>query len=159
MNYTGDKISEKRKEKKLSQERLAELIGVSRQTVYKWEYGIVIPSEENIMSLCAVFNVDKNYFYPDNQEQNEIAVTYTGKKSVKKLLIISIILGVLFAIGLCITVVFGFITLTPNKGFISKNYLKLNVYHFVAVLVTTILVLIAEIIVVIFIKKKSVNRM
>ena len=31
-----------RKSKKISQEELAELIGVSRQTIYKWEAGICL---------------------------------------------------------------------------------------------------------------------
>ena len=33
----GQRIAAKRKERELSQERLGELLGVSRQSIYKWE--------------------------------------------------------------------------------------------------------------------------
>ena len=37
-----------RKSKKISQEELAELIGVSRQTIYKWEADIYMPNLNKI---------------------------------------------------------------------------------------------------------------
>ena len=46
-----------RKSKKISQEELAELIGVSRQTIYKWEADIFLPSLNKIEKLLEVLNV------------------------------------------------------------------------------------------------------
>ena len=46
-----------RKSKKISQEELAELIGVSRQTIYKWEAGICLPNLNKIEKLLEVLNV------------------------------------------------------------------------------------------------------
>lgn len=40
---TGNKISELRKKNNLSQEELAEKIGVARQTISKWELGETSP--------------------------------------------------------------------------------------------------------------------
>ncbi len=51
-----------RKKKKYSQKRLAELVGVSRQTVSKWETNSVSPTKENITIICKVLKVNENYF-------------------------------------------------------------------------------------------------
>ena len=39
----GERISVKRKESGLSQEKQGELFNVSRQTVYKWEAELAVP--------------------------------------------------------------------------------------------------------------------
>ena len=46
-----------RKDKKLSQEELAELLGVSRQAVSKWEQGIGYPEVEKLLLLSNKLNV------------------------------------------------------------------------------------------------------
>lgn len=45
-----------RKTSHLSQEKLAEKVGVSRQSVSKWETGEAYPEMPNIIALCTVFN-------------------------------------------------------------------------------------------------------
>lgn len=58
MNDTiGKNIKYERKARGLSQERLAEKIGVSRQTIVNWENGKGTPMLENIEEMCKVFNV------------------------------------------------------------------------------------------------------
>ena len=51
------KLSELRKSAGLSQEELATKVGVSRQTVFKWESGLSSPSMDNILVLCRLFSV------------------------------------------------------------------------------------------------------
>ena len=53
----GEKISELRKKNGISQEKLAELIGVSRQAVTKWESGNANPDTENLIRLAEIFGV------------------------------------------------------------------------------------------------------
>lgn len=146
MNYTGDKISFIRQKHNMSQEKLAEIVGVSRQTIYKWEYGIVQPSEENIKSLCVAFGVDNDYFI--EHKNDEIAITTTTKKSDKKpdkkLIIFSIILGILFSVGLAVSIALGYMVNTPNTGFLSTNSGKINFQQFIAVLVITILLFVSD---------------
>lgn len=62
MKDTGEKIYGLRKAKGLSQGQLAELIGVSRQTIYKWEAGHARPTSENVKALSDVLGVDEAYF-------------------------------------------------------------------------------------------------
>ena len=49
-----------RKNKNFSQEQLAELVEVSRQSVSKWELGKSYPTVENIFKLCSVLKCKMN---------------------------------------------------------------------------------------------------
>ena len=49
---TGKFIAHKRKEKNLTQEQLAEKLGVSNKTVSKWETGKCMPDYSVIKNLC-----------------------------------------------------------------------------------------------------------
>ena len=62
METLGDKIRRLRSERKVSQGELAEGIGVSRQTVSKWESDVTRPNMESIRSLCSYFSVDVSIF-------------------------------------------------------------------------------------------------
>ena len=49
---TGKFIAHKRKEKNLTQEQLAEKLGISNKTVSKWETGKCMPDYSVIKNLC-----------------------------------------------------------------------------------------------------------
>ena len=51
----GDKLIQLRKKNNLSQEELAEKLGVSRQSVSKWETSEAYPEMNNILELCKIF--------------------------------------------------------------------------------------------------------
>ena len=56
----GENLKLIRNDKKISQEYLAERLGVSRQSVSKWETGENYPSMQNIMALCTIFKCKIN---------------------------------------------------------------------------------------------------
>ena len=56
----GDNLKSLRKLKKISQEQLAEKVGVSRQSVSKWETGEAYPEMSNILALCSIFHCNIN---------------------------------------------------------------------------------------------------
>lgn len=56
----GDNLKLIRKNKKMSQEELAEKVNVSRQSVSKWETGEAYPEMNNILELCKIFNCKIN---------------------------------------------------------------------------------------------------
>lgn len=56
----GDNLRNLRKLKKISQEKLAEKIGVTRQSVSKWECGEAYPEMDNILKLCDIFHCKIN---------------------------------------------------------------------------------------------------
>lgn len=73
-----EKIVLYRKKNGLSQEALAEKIGVSRQAVSKWETGDALPEVTKLKSLAETFNVtvdflldeSKNEYTPQNQDKS-----------------------------------------------------------------------------------------
>lgn len=56
MNF-AEKLIELRKSKGWSQEELGEQLGVTRQTVSKWELGLTTPEMEKIAMLSELFNI------------------------------------------------------------------------------------------------------
>lgn len=62
----GDNLKNLRKSKKLSQEVLAEKVGVSRQSVSKWETGEAYPEMNNILMLCKIFHCNINELVNDS---------------------------------------------------------------------------------------------
>ena len=53
----GERIALLRKKAGLSQEKLAELVGVSRQAIGKWESGLSLPGIDNLQELARVLQV------------------------------------------------------------------------------------------------------
>ena len=62
----GDNLKKLRKNKNISQETLAEKVGVSRQSVSKWETGEAYPEMNNILELCKIFHCNINDLVNDN---------------------------------------------------------------------------------------------
>lgn len=56
----GDNLKSLRKNKSISQEVLADKVGVSRQSVSKWEVGEAYPEMQNILALCTIFHCKIN---------------------------------------------------------------------------------------------------
>ena len=52
----GDNLYVLRKRRNMSQEKLAERVGVSRQSVSKWETGRGYPEMDHILKLCEIFH-------------------------------------------------------------------------------------------------------
>lgn len=53
----GDYLKELRMKKGISQEKLAEQLGVSRQSVSKWEQGYAVPSSDNVLELSKLYGI------------------------------------------------------------------------------------------------------
>ena len=62
----ADKMIELRKKNGWSQEELAEQLGVSRQSVSKWESAQSVPDMERIIRLSEVFGVSTDYLLKDS---------------------------------------------------------------------------------------------
>lgn len=56
----GENLRNLRKSKQLSQEDLAEKVGVSRQSVSKWECSEAYPEMNNILAICDIFHCKIN---------------------------------------------------------------------------------------------------
>lgn len=88
----GDNLRNLRKSKKLSQETLAEKVGVSRQSVSKWETGEAYPEMNNILTLCDIFHCQINDLVNDKlidldslDEDIKMSVVKFEKEKQKKM--------------------------------------------------------------------------
>lgn len=57
----GDKLSKLRREQNYTQEQFADLLGVSRQSVSKWESNLAYPETDKLVRICELFNCSSDY--------------------------------------------------------------------------------------------------
>ena len=60
------KMIEYRKKNMMTQEELADRLGVSRQTITKWEKGTILPSLEYLIDLSRLFGVTIDHLVKDD---------------------------------------------------------------------------------------------
>lgn len=66
-----EKIAAQRKAHGLSQEALAEQLGVSRQAISRWEQGIAQPDAGNLVQLSRAFGVTTDYLLHEDYETDQ----------------------------------------------------------------------------------------
>lgn len=67
----GDKLAKLRKEHNYTQEQLAELLGVSRQAISKWESNAAYPETEKLIRLGRLYKCSMDYLLMDEVEQEQ----------------------------------------------------------------------------------------
>lgn len=108
----GDNLRHLRKYKKLSQEQLAEKVGVSRQSVSKWECGESYPEMDNILTLCEIFRCKINDLVHDNltdidslDEDIKMSVVKFKKEKQRQMKGLSKVVYILARIGKILSIV------------------------------------------------------
>lgn len=70
----ADKIIEERKKLGYSQEELAQILEVSRQSVSKWEGAQSVPDISRIIKMSEVFGVSTDYLLRDDYDKESEGV-------------------------------------------------------------------------------------
>ena len=78
----SDNLKRIRKENNLSQEQLADKLGVSRQAVSKWESNQAYPEMDKVLQICKMFNLNIDELL--NQNIKEVNETKQSKNNVNK---------------------------------------------------------------------------
>ena len=78
----SDNLRSIRKENNLSQEQLAEKLGVSRQAVSKWESGQSYPEMDKVLMICKLFNYNIDELM--NENVKEVDETKQSKININK---------------------------------------------------------------------------
>lgn len=117
----GSFIAEKRKEKKLTQLQLAELLHVTDRAVSKWECGRSMPDSSIMLELCEALGISVNELltgeelemenYNRQAELNLIQITKEKEEADKRLLHAEIVIGItatLIFLGLVFTSILAF---------------------------------------------------
>ncbi len=136
----GENLYNLRKTAKMSQEKLAEKMDVTRQSVSKWENGESYPEMEKIMKLCTIFHCKINDLVHENMididsldEDIKMSVVKFKEEKQKKIKGISKAIYIIARIGKIVTtiaipIVILLLILTPI--FISNIELKDNTIVF-----------------------------
>lgn len=70
----GQRIARERRNLNLTQEQLSEKLGVSRQTVSKWEQDIILVGTNKLIELCDILEVSIDYLLTGEEKNNKIKV-------------------------------------------------------------------------------------
>ena len=84
----GQRIHDKREAAGLTVEELADKIGVSRQTVYKWEKGMVKNIDRDyIGKMAAIFHCDPEWLM-HMEDSKEVSIIYSapGREPIEALI-------------------------------------------------------------------------
>ena len=72
----GERIKTCRQQAGMSQEKVAELLGISRQAVTKWETNKSAPSTDNLFKLAEIFGTTVDFLLPEPKtEEDENKIT------------------------------------------------------------------------------------
>ena len=100
----GSKILELRKKQNLSQEKLGEKVGVTRQTISNWELNITLPDTKQLIALSQTLLVSIDELVGNNtqdlltQKVEKVEEKITTNNNLTKLIIALIILVALLLI-------------------------------------------------------------
>lgn len=132
----GEKLTKLRKNSNYTQEQLADLLDVSRQSVSKWESDIAYPETDKLIRLGKLYGCSLDYLLKEEEENAETPARSTpidwksvyferkSRKTVCGLPLWHINIGLgrtakgVFAIGLC------------AKGVVSLGVFSLGVFSF-----------------------------
>lgn len=98
MEYFGLKLQTLRKKASLSQEDLAQLLGVSRQAISKWERSEALPDLYNAKKIAEVFNITiddlMDIEIKSIEKVEEEVITKTNKVALSFLTVPASLLGI-----------------------------------------------------------------
>ena len=82
------KLSEKilllRRQQGLSQEEVAEKLGISRQSISRWELGTALPDASNLLQLSRLFSVSADFLLNDEWEDAAISPASLERKRKRR---------------------------------------------------------------------------
>ena len=127
----GEKIAKQRKELNYTQEQLADILGVSRQSISKWESDIAYPETDKLIELGKLFDCSMDYLLKEEvneksgaqasgftetvEEISRKVMTDKNKGKAKKILkIIGICLAVILSIDIISILLYFFVLGTPH---------------------------------------------
>lgn len=102
----GRFIADRRKEQKITQEKLAEMLEISDRAVGKWERGLCFPSTNIIPRLCEILKISVSELFcgersdmkDSKTEKALLEVAKAKEESDKRILYLEVVLGVLLTL-------------------------------------------------------------
>lgn len=144
----GSKIKELRRQRHLNQDKFAQMLGVSRSTLSRWERNEAVPDSEQLTQIADAFQISIRYLIDDQMSHEDISKdtgTVSNEEIVQQLIRINdnfaeelarrkdtvkrvtlIILIIIFVISMMFAILIINNMYTPGQG-----YDKDTVYYYV----------------------------
>ena len=127
----GEKIAKQRKELNYTQEQLADVLDVSRQSISKWESDIAYPETDKLIELGKLFDCSMDYLLKEDviekngalasgftekvEEISRKVMTDKNKGKAKKILkVIGIVLAAVLAVDIISMILYFCVLGTPH---------------------------------------------
>ena len=127
----GEKIAKQRKELNYTQEQLADVLGVSRQSISKWESDIAYPETDKLIELGKLFDCSMDYLLKEDvtekngaqasgftekvEEISRKVMTDKNKGKAKNILkVIGIVLAAVLAVDIISMILYFCVLGTPH---------------------------------------------
>ena len=148
---TGEYIAEKRKEKNLTQQELADKLNISNKTVSKWETGNGLPEVSLMMPLCEILGITINELlsgeslgsenYKEKAEENLLNILEEKSKNKRRI--------ILTAICVSLILICNFTVL------ITISYEKVSFFAETIVAISSLIMILATCLIACYIDNKS----
>jgi transcriptional regulator with XRE-family HTH domain len=102
MDLISKQLVELRIIKKLSQEELANELGVSRQAISKWETGSGYPETDNLIKLVSFYDTSADYILFGKKDKKKESI-FSDQNFVKALIFFGMIFGIISFTAIIIT--------------------------------------------------------
>lgn len=96
----GEQLRDARQQHQLSQEQIAEMLGVSRQTISNWETSKSYPDIERVMRLAEIYHLSLDELLRGDQQMVKTWMAETNVVRAGKWLGLLLALNVVLTIGL-----------------------------------------------------------
>ena len=133
----GKFISDKRKEKDMTQSELAEKLNITDRAISKWENGVCMPDVGTIPELCEILNITINDLFSgevvnmkNNEkklEENLMEMARQKEEADKRLLNLEWVIGILACV-----VLFG--------GLLAASYVEMETYLRVIIIAGSVII-------------------
>ena len=155
-----DKIFHLRKRSGLSQEALAEKIGVSRQAVSKWETGEAVPELSKLLLLARAFGVTTDYLLSEDESEPKPLEASPAEKTFdeKKKESFAWLIGAAIIALSAVIILEGILTFVLPKilsDFVFDAVLPINTIAAIVFGIGTLLVVVGIIVTVVLKKRKN----
>ncbi|HIR48528.1 MAG TPA: helix-turn-helix transcriptional regulator [Candidatus Faecimonas gallistercoris] len=118
----GEKLLKLRKKKGLSQEEVADILHVTRQTVSKWETNQSMPDFDKVVPICNLYEISTEELFHDgvsvskNEENIHIEDTISQQNYHRKKALFTTVAVTLYILSVVVIIFFSTVLRSPIVG-------------------------------------------
>lgn len=115
----GEKLLSLRKKKGLSQEEVADLLHVTRQTISKWETNQSVPDFDKVVPICNLYEISTEELFKENRvvdREKEVGEEIYATEHTHKRAMYTTIAVMLYIFSIVVIIFFSVVLRSPIVG-------------------------------------------